>query len=310
MAAGLYEWDPVFTEAMDTVFDALGAVGSRIRDDWLAEEPEVCLDEVSRAQPLLFAVDHALGRMVRSWGVETVALLGHSAGELAAGVLAGIIALPDAAREMWDRADRLSRMPPGGMLAVASPPDGLAPFLRDDVVVGAVNGPRQTMLSGPSEPLSEVTAQLRAAGFTCQEVRATTAFHSPAVSGAVHTGAFSAVRLRPPATPLWSAYAVGPLGAALATDPAFWARHPVDPVLFGPALDGLLDSADLFLVESGPAQGLTTLARRHHRVRRGFSSATALLPPVSLGDEADRRSVGEAVRRMRAEGHLLPELSG
>nr|WCI13851.1 LaxE [Streptomyces setonensis] len=309
MATGLYEWEPVFTEAMDTVFDELGAAGSRLRDDWLAEQPGIPLDHVTRAQPLLFAIDHALARMVRAWGLQPAALLGHSVGELAAGVLAEVLDVRAAARIIWDRAERLALLPPGGMLAIAATATELEPFLRDDVVVAAVNAPRQTMLAGPAEPLAEITLELRAAGYTCRDVRATTAFHSPAVRSAVSDEIYAGVRLNAPRVPLWSAYSAAPLTPELAADADFWAQHPVAPVLFGPALDALLESADLMLLETGPGQGLAGLARRHSRVRRGASTVTALLPAAPRGADADRDAVRDAAARLRAEGHPLPGLS-
>ncbi|MER6386146.1 acyltransferase domain-containing protein [Streptomyces sp. NPDC001250] len=47
-------------------------------------------DDVRRAQPLIFALDVALGTLLLSWGVRPAAYLGHSAGEYAAAVLAGL----------------------------------------------------------------------------------------------------------------------------------------------------------------------------------------------------------------------------
>jgi [acyl-carrier-protein] S-malonyltransferase len=88
MATGLYRREPVFTEAMDEVFDLMGPHAAAIRGDWLGHSALVHIDDVRRAQPLLFAVGYALGRMVHGWGVRPVALLGHSAGELVAGPLA------------------------------------------------------------------------------------------------------------------------------------------------------------------------------------------------------------------------------
>ncbi|MGY1497626.1 acyltransferase domain-containing protein [Streptomyces sp. QTS52] len=306
MAAGLHDWEPGFTEALDALFAALGADGRRLRDDWLAPRPGVDLDHVTRSQPLLFAIDYALAEMVRRWGAAPVALLGHSAGELAAGALAGVFTPEDAMGLMWDRARRLATLPPGGMLAVAASAAELRPYLYGDVVVGAVNAPRQTMLAGPAPQLADVTEKLRAAGLTCREVRATTAFHSPAVRSACGTEAYAGVRLQAPGTALWSAYAAARLTDAQATDPAFWANHPADPVLFWAALDDLLATGPLLLVETGPGQLLSGLARRHRRVRTGESAAVALLPAVPKGPDEDRRQLARAADLIRAEGLPLP----
>ncbi|GHF65846.1 acyltransferase domain-containing protein [Streptomyces thermodiastaticus] len=305
MAAGLYDWEPHFTAAVDALFAALGADGRRLRDDWLALQPRVSVDHVTRSQPLLYAVDFALGRMVCAWGVRPAALLGHSAGELAAGALAGVFRPEDAMGLMWDRAHRLAALPPGGMLAVAASPDELAPYLHGDVVVGAVNAPRQVMLAGPAPGLDDTAARLRAAGYTCRPVRATTAFHSPAVRSACTTEAYAGLRMKAPAIPLWSAYTAGRLGDTEALRPQFWAGHPAEPVLFGPALDDLLATGALLLVETGPGQMLTGLARRHRTVRAGTSAAVALLPARPAGDDEDRRQVRRAADLLRAEGTPL-----
>src|SRR6185295_10794969 len=86
MATGLYGAEPAFTAAMDEVLDAFG--DARLRDDWLHADDPAVVDHVTRSQRLLFAVDYALGRLTLSWGVEPVALLGHSIGEVAGAVLA------------------------------------------------------------------------------------------------------------------------------------------------------------------------------------------------------------------------------
>nr|AAF70110.1 AknF [Streptomyces galilaeus] len=304
MAAGLYGHEPVFTEAMDEFFDAAGPEGDPLRDDWLAERPVTDIDHVTRSQPLLFAVDHALGRLVLGRGVRPAALLGHSIGELAAATLAGVFAPRDAAGLVLDRIRRLSAAPPGGMLAVAASTAEVAPYLRGDVVVGAVNAPRQTVLAGPDGPLDEVDRALREAGFVCRRVPSLSAFHSPVLEPACRGAAplFAAACKHPPAVPVHSAYTAAPLTESDIDDPAFWARQPVAPVLFWPALEGLLATGDHLLVEVGPGQGLSQLVRRHPAVRRGGSAVVSLLPARPGPPEADRAAVAAATEQITAAG--------
>ncbi|RCV48674.1 polyketide synthase [Marinitenerispora sediminis] len=306
MAAGLYPHEPVFSAAMDEVFTAMGEDGTRLRADWVAERPTVPIDHVTRSQPLLFAVDYALGRLVASWGIRPAALLGHSIGEMAAAALAGVFDLSDAAGIVLDRVRRLLQAPPGGMLAVAAAPGELGPHLHGDVVVGAVNAPRQTVLAGPREPLAAVAAALAERGFTCRPVPSLVAFHSPAVAAAT-AGAeqlLASVRVRPPDIPVYSGYTAAPLRAAQIADPGFWARQPVAPVLFWPALDALLGDGAFLLVEAGPGQGLTQVARRHPAVRAGRSAVLPLLPARLGPPRADRQAVAAARAALLAEARL------
>ncbi|QWB23991.1 MULTISPECIES: acyltransferase domain-containing protein [Streptomyces] len=283
MAAGLLDAEPVFAEAMDEALTALTDLGGHstgLREDWLGTADTAVMDHVTRSQPLLFAVDYALGRLVLDRGVRPVALLGHSIGEVAAAVLSGVFTLRDAAALVHDRVGRLAHAPPGGMVAVAATQDEVAPFLTDGVVVGAVNALRQTVLAGLDEPLRGVTAALADAGFVLQRVPASTAFHSPSLAPAMRGAGerIAALPVGEPRIPVMSGYTARFLTPAETKDPSFWSRHPVAPVLFWPALDALLAEGDLVLVETGPGQGLSQLARRHPAVRSGRSSVVPLLP--------------------------------
>ncbi|GHE98771.1 hypothetical protein GCM10018785_73360 [Streptomyces longispororuber] len=312
MAAGLYDVEPVFTAAMDEVFAALGPSGRALRSHWLAEESPRSLDAAERAQPLLFAVDHALGRLVLDWGAEPVALLGHSVGEMAAAALAGVFSAADAAHLVVDRVRRVAAAPAGGMLAVAASVAQVEPYLGPDVSVGAVNAPRHTVLAGPRRALGEAAERLEAAGLTSRPVASDTAFHSP-VLGPCLEGArdvVAAVPRRAPRITVYSGRTAAPLRADEAADPGFWAAQPMTPVLFWPALDALLDAPGgagaepLVLVEAGPGRTLSSIARRHPAVRRGGGCVVPLLPGRPGGAAADRAALAEAVDALRAAGAL------
>ncbi|MEU6679683.1 acyltransferase domain-containing protein [Streptomyces sp. NPDC046925] len=306
MAAGLYRAHPPFRRLMDETFEVWGAEGAALRADWLSESPAVDLDDVRRAQPLLFAVDRALGRLVLDWGVRPAALLGHSVGEVAAATLAGVFTLEEAAGLMAERVAHIESAPPGGMLAVHASAADMAPYLHADVVVGAVNAPRQVILAGSEAPLTASEARLRAAGFTCRRTRALSPFHSPALAPAAQAAlpALTRLPLRAPRLPLVSAYTGGPLTPAEAADPRFWAGQPAAPVLFGPALDALLGTGELLLLEAGPGLGLTSLAKRHPVVGPGRSTALGLLPARAKGDASDLNTLRTAVERLLSEGQL------
>ena len=203
MGAGLYGVQPEFSAAMDAVFDLLGTAGPQVRRDWLSDRPAVPIDHVTRSQILLFAVDYAVAVQLSSWGLRPAALLGHSIGELAGAVLAGIFTLPEAVRLVWDRIQRLAEAPPGGMLAVAATAGQLEPFCAGDVVVGAVNAERQVILAGPEAELAATAAALTATGFTSRRVPASTAFHSPMLASAARGAVpgIAALTPQPPTHP-------------------------------------------------------------------------------------------------------------
>lgn len=306
MAAGLYRREPVFTAAVDAVLGELGAEGEAVRADWLADVPAVPLEADARSAPLLFAVDYAVGRLVESWGVRPAAYVGHSMGEFAAATLAGVFRLEDAVRLLWDRVERQRATPVGGMTAVAAARHEVAGYLGAGVVVGAVNGPRHTVLSGPEAPLRAVEERLASDGRTFRRLATRTPYHSPALAPLVPGGAalVAGMPLSAPRTRLYSAYTAGPLREREALAPAFWAAQPTAPVLFWQTLDRVLRDDDRLLVEAGPSHSLSVLARSHPAVRSGGSTVAATLPPRAQGPRADRLSLRALRAWLRAEGAL------
>jgi [acyl-carrier-protein] S-malonyltransferase len=290
MGTGLYAEVPAFAAIIDEVFRLMGPGGDELRSDWLAADPRLPINDVRRSQPLLFAVDYALGRLLVDLGLRPAVLLGHSIGELAAAVLAGVFDLPTAVRVVQGRVGLLATAPAGGMVAVAASREEVARYLRPGVDVGAVNAPRQTVLAGAAEPLGALVDVLREAGFTCAPVASLTPFHSAVLQPVVDAARplLAALPARPPKIPVVSGYTARLLTDAEAVDPLYWARQPVDPVLFWPALQTLLAGGPHLLVECGPGKGLSTLARRHPDVRTGRSVVLPL-----IGSSASRPG-GEA----------------
>jgi acyl transferase domain-containing protein len=306
MAAGLYGRNAVFTDTMDQAFDLFGPAGRALRDDWLGHCPADVFDDVARAQPLLYAVEFALGRMVLDWGLRPVAMLGHSVGEMVAATLAGVFSLDSGMRLMADRIEQYGATPPGGMLAVAASVATITPHLTGTLSVAAVNAEQQTMVAGTAAELTALAEALRGRGITCVAARANQAFHSPVVAGAARrsVAAWSSITLRPPRVRIYSTHLGDVLAAAHATDPRFWAMQPAAPVLFWPTLDRLLRAEDVLLLEVGPRQGLITLARRHPNLQCGLSDAVGLLPARSTAADDEFAAVHAAADRLAAGGHI------
>jgi len=311
MAAGLYGQVEVFTDTMDQAFELLGGHGPTLRNDWLEECPVDLFDDVARAQPLLYAVEYALGRTVLDWGVQPAAMLGHSVGEMVAATLAGVLSFSSGMRLMVDRVEQYAATPTGGMLAVAASVDDLTVHLKGTLAIAAVNADKQTVVAGERAELEALAITLRGEGFTCIAMRANQAFHSPVVAGAAQRSvhAWSTVTLRPPDIRVYSAHLGAVLGPAPATDPWFWAMQPATPVLFWPTLDLLLRDENVLLVEVGPGQGLITLARRHPALQSGRSCAVGLLPARAAGVDAELAAMLVAADQLAAEGHIHPKAS-
>ncbi|MFB7297722.1 acyltransferase domain-containing protein [Streptomyces rubiginosohelvolus] len=286
MANELYAHEPAFAAVLDMFFAAMGEEGARLRADWLSDTPRVPIDDGPRAQPLLFAIGYAVGRVLRDRGFTPDVLLGHSVGELAAAALADVFDLPAAARILGGRSAVLGEdSPAGGLLAVAAPPERATALITPEwaargLAVGAVNGPSQTILAGLDAELGLVARAAEEQGVTTLRVKAHQPFHSPALAPAARLFEkyLAAERLRPPRIPVRSARTARDVTPDEAVDPAFWAHLMSEPVLFWPALTSLPADGSYLFVETGPGNGLATTARLHPSVRAGHSEVVALMP--------------------------------
>jgi [acyl-carrier-protein] S-malonyltransferase len=120
---------------------------------------------------------------LREYGVEPVAVAGHSLGEYGAACAAGCIGLEEGARLVAER-DRLmsvaSRQHPGGMVAViGADPREVVEAVQESggvVVAANFNTPRQTVISGEQSALDSVCEKV---GGRKSRLDVMGAFHSP-----------------------------------------------------------------------------------------------------------------------------------
>ncbi|WUH89376.1 acyltransferase domain-containing protein [Streptomyces sp. NBC_00433] len=302
MGADLYGAEPVFTAVMDDFFSAAGTEGKRLRDDWLAEDPGPDFDDCRRAQPLLFAVGASLAFAVIARGLRPAVLVGHSVGELAAAAVAGVFSVADGSRVMAARTTAMAATEPGGMLAVAAGADRVREVLGGDLAgrglaVAAVNSPFQTVLSGATAPLLAAERTLAAEVVACRPVKALQAFHSPLCAGAAarFCEELHRVRLRPPAVTIRSTSTARDVTDAESVTPEFWAAQLTGPVLFWPAVDGLLDSGNRVFLEAGPKGGCAAALRLHPTVQSGANVVVSLLPAAPGAAGEGRRVFEESV---------------
>ncbi len=99
---------------------------------------------------VLFATMIALAGEWQDAGVRPDAVIGHSQGEIAAACVAGALTLDQAARVIGLRSRIVRALGGTGTLAfIPLAADEVARRVPEDVAIGAINGPRSTMISGP-----------------------------------------------------------------------------------------------------------------------------------------------------------------
>src|SRR5262249_45835951 len=132
-------------------------------------------------QVALFAVELGLARMWQSKGVKPEAMIGHSLGEYVAACLASVMSEEEAIKLVAKRGALMQEARPGAMLAVALSESELKELLQEaasPLEVAAINGPRQCVVSGEEDAITELARRLNAAGVGGKRLKTSHAFHS------------------------------------------------------------------------------------------------------------------------------------
>jgi acyl transferase domain-containing protein/NADPH:quinone reductase-like Zn-dependent oxidoreductase/NAD(P)-dependent dehydrogenase (short-subunit alcohol dehydrogenase family)/acyl carrier protein len=307
MGRGMLGTDPVFREVIEASDAFLAPLaGWSLVDEIGRPESTSRLLRADIAMPASVAIQAALTASWKDLGVHPDAIIGHSAGEVAAAFAAGALSLNDALFIAFHRG-RVSQLATGRgrMLAAALTPDEAereCARFGSRMVIGAINSPSSVTLSGDAGALAELASSLEAEGRFARFVSVEIPFHSPALD-VFHDDlleSLAGIAPRPPAIPLVSATDASWVeGASLDAD--YWWRSFRRPVQFARAFDCLFDrSLDVFLEIS--AHPLLSVPIAECAKARGKE----VLALASLRrNEDDRTTMLRALAQLHVRGHRI-----
>ncbi|HEX5876530.1 MAG TPA: SDR family NAD(P)-dependent oxidoreductase, partial [Pyrinomonadaceae bacterium] len=231
------------------------------------EESRLDGEEMDLTQCALFALQVSLARLWSSFGVRPAAVVGHSMGEVAAAVAAGVLSLAEGVEVIYERSRLLRRASGRGAMAAVELGEeeaeaevkGLGPQTAL-VNVAAVNGKHASVVSGEREAVQWLMRELEAKGVMTREVRTSgVAAHSAQVAdlGEELERVLGGIRGRASEVRLVSTVS----GRAIAgeeVDASYWGRNLREQVRFRAAMQELAHSGDAVYVEMSahPVLGL------------------------------------------------------
>ena len=223
-------------------------------------------------QPALLACDVAAFRVLEANGISPLGVAGHSLGEFAALVAAGVMSLAEALDVVVVRGRAMQRAGeerPGTMSALLGAGTEAATALCDEargddvLLVANENSAAQVVISG-SVPAIERAEKLAAA----RKIRAIRlnvagAFHSPLMEPALEpiVERLAAIELRAPRFPI-AENVSGTLVEDIGRLRELLGRHVVSPVKWESCVSALDNAGANVFVETGPGEVLTKLAKR------------------------------------------------
>ncbi|MFI0349050.1 type I polyketide synthase [Actinomadura sp. 9N407] len=214
------------------------------------------LEDVDRVQAMIFAMQVGLARVWRGYGVRPAAIIGHSVGEVAAAVVAGMLTLPDAARLICRRSLLLRRVAGKGAMAMVNLPfDEVEARLAERLDVGPAiaAAPGSTVLSGTICAMEHVVERFRSEGLVVRRVDSDVAFHSADMDGLMSdlVDAVTEIRPRPPTVPVFGTALEDPRDGA-PRDGAYWAANLRNPVRFAAAVAAAMKDGHRLFLEVSP----------------------------------------------------------
>ncbi|MET9819718.1 SDR family NAD(P)-dependent oxidoreductase [Streptomyces sp. NPDC006355] len=206
-------------------------------------------------QPVLFAIQVALARTLRSWGIEPDVVFGQSVGEVAAAVVSGALSLEQGARVIgvWSRLVAERAVGRGTVLVCELPCEEAAAHAAGRLTVAGRLSPGQTCLSGPVEAVAEVERELAGTGVRTHRVNIDYPSHSEAlrVLAPDLMELLNGLEPGPTSVPLVSSV-TGDRVAGTELGPAYWAANMVSPMLLDEAVARLDTERALRVVEIAP----------------------------------------------------------
>lgn len=230
------------------------------------------------AQPLLFAIQAALLRALAGEGLRPALVIGHSVGEAAAALAAGILDMDQAARLVVARSAAQHRTRgQGRMAALALPPEEAAPLLAEagpGLEIAARNAPRAVTVAGPAAAIARLADLAKAHRASCVPLDLDYAFHSAAMEPVREAllGALGTMAPRPGQIPFVSTVTGAPLPGE-AADAEYWWRNLRAPVRFAEAMAAALGQGARLFLEIGPNPVLQSYLREGARAA-GLTAGT------------------------------------
>ena len=269
MGRGLYGSAPAFREAADRCAALLRPhLDQDLRElcGWTSPEGKVApkLERPLDLQAATFTVEYALAQLWLDWGIEPRGMIGHSLGEYVAACVAGVLSLGDALSLVVARSRLMAALPAGAMLALDLDEDTLRDLLPSDLDIAAVNGPNQTVVSGPEEAITAFEEQLTAHRLVGRRLTTSHAFHSSMLDSILDpfARAVAKVTLSAPERPYLSNVTGTWARPEDVQTVDYWVRHLRGTVRFGAGLHELSGDGERAFLELGPGRTLTALVRR------------------------------------------------
>lgn len=314
MGKSLYLREPVFAEWIEKV-DAL------VQDELGYSVLELILDDsqdygIETTQVTIFAIQIALGELLKHHGAKPAAVVGQSLGEAASAYFAGGLSLPDATRAICSRSHLMGEgeaMLFGEyirlMALVEYSADEIKTVFSDfpDLEVCVYAAPTQTVIGGPPEQVDAIIARAESEGKFARKFQTKGASHTSQMDPLLGelTAELQGIKPMPPTAGIYSTVHEGSYvkpGSDPIHDVEYWKKGLRHSVYFTHGIRNAVDSGHTTFLELAPNPvalmqvGLTTASAGLH---------DAQLIPTLARKQDEVESIVSTMAQLYVYGHDL-----
>ncbi|KAJ5124866.1 Acyl transferase/acyl hydrolase/lysophospholipase [Penicillium bovifimosum] len=257
---------------MDEILQKLPDSPNWLLHDELNQESSVAgVNEAEYSQPLCVALQIGLVNILRGWGIQPSAVVGHSSGEIVAAYAARAITMKTSIILAYYRgkvAKPLEGL--GAMAAVGLSPDEVTPYLTPGVVVACHNSPNSVTLSGDHGSVDRAIKSIKTGSpdTLCRRLPVKIAYHSDHMK---HIGSeyehciCSHIEHEQDMLPFCSSVTGQTITDPRELDASYWRQNLESPVLFTEAIQSIPASGSPIFIEIGPHSALAAPLRQIFR---------------------------------------------
>ncbi|WP_424244195.1 malonyl CoA-acyl carrier protein transacylase [Elusimicrobium posterum] len=183
------EADRILKDLINTTLtEVIWSKEGETKEDYAKREEAI--KQTQMTQPAVMTADVAMMRLLSSYGIKPEVVMGHSLGEYAAAVAAGIFDFENGLKSVTNRAKSMQNIKvedPGMMISVSAPVERVAPELKKIngyIDIANKNCPTQTVIAGDTKAGTEALQMFTDMGIQSVRVPVSHAFHSKIIEPA------------------------------------------------------------------------------------------------------------------------------
>lgn len=274
MGRDLYEKNPVFRKYMDICAETLEQVMDvDIRkiiypESGQEESATQKLNNTIYTQPAIFSIEYSMAMFWMDLGINPAAVLGHSMGEFTAACIAGVFDLETGLKLIARRGSIMQKLEPGSMLNVMLPADEVKQYLNERLSISVINTPSSSVLSGDREAIVSIKEVFDSKDIHARILETSHAFHSHMMDPILEEFRefASTFSYKQPSIPILSTVKADWASTDELTSPNYWMDNIRHCVQYAKTIEKLFGNPELILLEVGPRNTLTTLAKQHPKI--------------------------------------------